>query len=179
MRYTTATTALMAGIALANPLPQGFNWNAIDAVPAIEKVDIPIVSASAIATVSALEPSVAASSIAAAITASPSSTNLKLKKRVNDNACAVQPSSDDTADNFSANTDFSVAASHAVTPAGYTLAYANQAGSSQGIMAYMGYSTLDSYDTIMCAARCDETRGCMSFNICESTSFHQDNWAGG
>jgi len=168
MRYITAATALMAGIAFANPVPQDFDWDAIDAVPAIETADIPIVSASAVATVSTLEPSAAASSIIAAISASPSDTNLKLRKRLDNSACAVQPSSDDTADNFSANPAFGTAATAAGTPSGWTQAYVNQAGSSENIMAYMGYSTLDTYDVVTCAARCTNTKGCMSFNICRS-----------
>jgi len=169
MRYITAATLLLVGISSANPLPQGFDWDAIDAVPAVQTAEIPVVSASAAASVSALEPSVVASSIIAAISAKPSASNLKLRKRVDNSACAVQPSSDDTAENFSANPAFSAAATSATTPAGWTQAYVNQAGSSQGIMAYMGYSTLDTYDVGVCAARCTNTRGCMSFNICKSS----------
>ncbi|GAB7345790.1 hypothetical protein MBLNU457_4054t2 [Dothideomycetes sp. NU457] len=165
MRYITAATALLVGIASANPLPQGFDWDAIDAVPAVKSADVPIVSASAAATVSSMEPSAIASSIVAAISAKPSVSNTKLKKRVDDSGCAVQPSSSDTAENFVANPAFGEAATSATTPAGWTETFVNQTGSSQGVMAYMGYSTLDTYDTGACAARCTNTKGCMSFNI--------------
>lgn len=168
MQYTKlAATAILAGTAVA--LPQGFDWAAIED-PTLEPVpsaDIPVVSAAASATTLSFEPSAAASSVSSAIQADPTDTSLRLRKRVDNSACGANaPQDGDTAEAFLANTAYPAAASNAPTPAGYTLAYQAQQGSSQGVYGYMGYSVLDTYDTQVCSSRCDAVQGCVSFNIC-------------
>ncbi|KAK0786779.1 hypothetical protein LTR02_009572 [Friedmanniomyces endolithicus] len=160
-----AMAALLAGAAIASPLPQGLDFAAIDALDPVPTPSIPIVNAAAAQTTITFAATLAASSVSAAIQANPTDTTPKMVKRVDDSSCAVQPAADDTADNFSSNTAFSDAANGAVTPAGWTLAYANQAGSSQSVYGYMGYSVLSSYDTAACTAECDAIEGCSSVNI--------------
>ncbi|TKA80898.1 hypothetical protein B0A55_01662 [Friedmanniomyces simplex] len=160
-----AVAALLAGAAVASPVPQGFDFNAIDALDPVATPSIPIVNAAAAQTTITFSATLAASSVSSAVLANPSDTSLKMVKRVDDSACAVQPAADDTDENFSSNTAFSDAATDAVTPDGWTLAYSNQAGSSEGVYGYMGYSILDTYDTASCAAQCDAIVGCSSVNI--------------
>ncbi|KAF2996733.1 hypothetical protein E8E13_006166 [Curvularia kusanoi] len=85
-------------------------------------------------------------------------------------ACDAQPlgsgptPSPDTDTAFLSDSDFSTAANGAVTPGGYTLAFANKQASSQ-TSAYLGYYTLTSYDTGVCAQKCNAVDGCISFNV--------------
>jgi len=163
-----AVAALLAGAVIATPVPQGFDFAAIDALDPIPTPSIPVVDAEAAQTTIAYSATLAASSVSSAVLASPTDTSLKMVKRGDNSACAVQPASDDTAENFSANTAFSDAANGAATPSGYALAYSNQAGSSEGVYGYMGYSVLDTYDAATCSSRCDKIVGCSSVNICKS-----------
>ncbi|PNS16124.1 hypothetical protein CAC42_4525 [Sphaceloma murrayae] len=86
-------------------------------------------------------------------------------------ACKAQPAgakgaptvADDPA-SFKNSTALADAALKAVTPAGYTQTFKNLQASNNAY-GYMGYSTLDSYDTQTCANRCSKINGCMSFNI--------------
>lgn len=162
-----AFAALLAGAAMASPVPQGFDWDAIDDLAPVPTASIPIVDAAAAETTITFAATAAASSVSSAILADPTDTSLKMVKRVDDSGCAVAPASDDTAENFSANSAFSNAATSAATPPGWDLIYSDQAGSSQGVYGYMGYSVLSTYDTTQCAASCDAIVGCSSFNICE------------
>lgn len=166
MRYS-ALAALLAGAAIASPVPQDFDWDAIDALDPVPSASVPVVDAAAAQTTITFSATPAASSVISAVLADPTDTSLKMVKRVDNSQCAaaVTPSADDTADAFEANTDYSNAALTAPTPKGYVLAYANQTGSSEGVYGYMGYSVLDSYSTTTCSARCDAIVGCSSFNI--------------
>jgi hypothetical protein len=47
---------------------------------------------------------------------------------------------------------------------GYSLAFKNLNASSQ-TTSYLGYKTLNSYDTISCAEYCNQLSGCQGFNI--------------
>jgi len=164
-----AIAALLAGAAVASPVPQELDWDAIADLDPIPTASVPVVDAVAAQTTITFSATPAASSVLSAVLADPSDTSLK--KRVDNSQCAesVVPSDDDTADNFEATTAFSDAALSAGTPAGYTQAYANQDGSSEGVYGYMGYSVLDTYDTLTCSQRCDAIVGCQSFNICRSS----------
>ncbi|KAK5707657.1 hypothetical protein LTR97_000195 [Elasticomyces elasticus] len=156
--------ALLAGAVIATPVPQGFDFEAIDALDPVPTASIPIVDAEAAQTTIPFSATVAAASVSSAVQANPTDTSLKMAKRDNSD-CAIQPTADDTAEVFSANTAFSEAANSAAAPAGYSVAYTNQAGSSEGVYGYMGYSVLDTYDTATCAARCNGIVGCSSVNI--------------
>jgi hypothetical protein len=162
-----AAAVLLAGAVVASPVPQDLDWDAIDALDPVPTPDIPVVDAAAAQTTITFSATQAASSVSAAVIADPTDVTPKMLKRVDDSGCAVQPTADDTADDFSSNTAFASAATNAPTPKGWTLAYSNQAGSSEGVYGYQGYSILDTYDTALCAARCDAIVGCSSFNICK------------
>lgn len=162
--------ALLAGYALATPVPQGLDFDAIDALHEIPTPSIPVVNAHAAETTLAFAPSAAASQVAAAVLANPDDTTVAKRGAIvmadpNNSQCAAQRAPWDTAEEFSSDPSYSGNATAATTPAGYEQAYQNKNGSSQGIFGYMGYSTLDSYDTLTCSQRCDEIKGCQSFNI--------------
>lgn len=161
-----ACVALLAGAAFATPVPQDIDWVAVDALDPIPEPTIPIVDAAAAATTITFSASAAASSVSSAVLADPTDTTPKMMKRVDDSSCAVQPDPSDTAANFLADSSISGAALGAATPSGWTLAYSNQHGSSQGVYGYMGYSVLSTYDVAGCTASCDSIVGCSSVNIC-------------
>lgn len=166
MRSYTLATALLAGCALANPVPQDLDWDAIDSLDPIETPVIPVVDAKAAETTIAYASAAAASAVASAVVASPSDDTISIQRRgvlvtpANNRQCATQPDYYDTPENFTATYS-----SDDVAVPGYTTAYFNRNGSSIGVYGYMGYSLLDSYDAIKCSQRCDANKGCSSFNI--------------
>jgi len=151
-------------------VPQEFDWAAIGDLAPVPSATIPVVDAVAAQTTMTFSATLAASSVASAVLANPTDTSLKMVKRDDNLECAASdlPSADDTAANFEANTAFSEAATTAETPDGWTLAYCNANGSSQGVYGYMGYSVLSTYDPATCASSCDDIEGCSSINICKS-----------
>ena len=72
--------------------------------------------------------------------------------------------SPDTDSAFLSNSALSSTASSAPVPQGYSQAFTNAKGATQQ-GAYMGYYTLNSYDTVKCGQYCDAADGCMAFNI--------------
>lgn len=70
----------------------------------------------------------------------------------------------DTASAFLAYAPFASAASAAPTPTGYNLAFKNLQAENNAL-GYMGFTLLDSYDTKLCASKCNEIYGCNAFNI--------------
>ncbi|KAI0020025.1 hypothetical protein F4780DRAFT_770969 [Xylariomycetidae sp. FL0641] len=65
---------------------------------------------------------------------------------------------------FQNSSDLAVAAEEAQVPFGYQQTFRNLQASNNAY-GYMGYITLDSYDTTFCASHCDATEGCLGFNI--------------
>lgn len=171
MRYHAAA-ALLAGIAYATPVPQGFDWDAIEAIEPLTfaETEIPVVDAVAAQTTVDLPAATeAAASVSAAVAASPTDTSLKVRGAAGSGCTA---SSSDTDAAFINNGNYGSNALNANRPAGYQVAYLNKNGSSQGVLGYMGYSVIESgaYDQLECARRCDSTKGCQSFNICKSSA---------
>lgn len=92
--------------------------------------------------------------------------------------CASQPSSTwatgpgnpntpnavDSAQAFLSNPIYSSAALNAPVPTNYTQTFSNLNGSTQQYY-YLGYTTLQNYDTNQCAAACGKTKLCQAFNI--------------
>lgn len=70
----------------------------------------------------------------------------------------------DTASAFLALPAFAATASAAPIPSGYTQTYENLEGSSNAY-GYMGFTTMDSYDTEACASKCDAITGCIGINV--------------
>lgn len=156
-----ALIALLAGAAIANPVPQDLDWDAIEALDPVPTADIPVVDAEAAATTVSYVSATAAASVSSAVAASPTDATLKVRQATSDNTA----SSTDTAENWLANPQWASDANGATTPSGYSLVYQNAAGSSERVYGYMGYSTLDSYNVNTCASRCTAVSGCLSFNI--------------
>ncbi|KAF1999922.1 hypothetical protein P154DRAFT_211563 [Amniculicola lignicola CBS 123094] len=109
--------------------------------------------------------------LASSVIALPQTQNADVVRQKRDNnTCAVQPKGDgpvptpDTAEAFVAYKPFSEAAYAATIPKGYVQTFKDlhAASTAQG---YLGYTTLESYDTNACAAACTNTYGCSSFNI--------------
>ncbi|CAJ2503499.1 Uu.00g108930.m01.CDS01 [Anthostomella pinea] len=97
----------------------------------------------------------------------PAATKRDLAART---ACEVQPTGAgpvpdvDNDDSFLKFADFSDAATSALVPSGYQQTYTDLQASSIAY-GYLGYRTLDSYDTSACAAQCDTITGCSGVNI--------------
>ncbi|KAG4033904.1 hypothetical protein MFRU_004g04000 [Monilinia fructicola] len=167
MRSTIIVSAL-AALAVANPVPQAIDLAAVDALPeasvsgapdnvAYQSVDV--------------KPSAAATSAGAAkVTDTAVPSGSPAKRNIVKRSCEVQPagagptSTPDTAEAFLADPQYNAIASSASTPAGYKLAFSQLQGSSQ-TTSYLGYKTLESYDTEGCAAFCDQQEGCIAFNL--------------
>jgi hypothetical protein len=155
--------------AVGRALPQEIQWSAVDGAPAPPSASVPIGAAAQ--TVS-YDPDLAASSAAAVISAAPlpqlsQPVKRGIEKRT---ACAPQPTgagtvpSPDTASNFLSFPDFAAAASAAPTPSSYTNTFTNLQASNNAY-GYLGFSTLGSYDSLACAAKCDAITGCSAFNL--------------
>lgn len=160
MRFTLIPMAF-AAFAVANPLPQGLDWAAIDALDAIPTPTQPIVNAAAHASTVSYTPSAAASAVSASIAAS--GTSSADKRSIVERGIA--PTSPDTDVAFLADTRYSSAAGSASTPSGYTQTFQNLNASSNAY-GYMGYTVLNSYDSGLCGSKCDAIDGCASFNLC-------------
>ena len=70
----------------------------------------------------------------------------------------------DTASAFLAYGPFASAASSAPVPTGYNLAFKDLKAENNAL-GYMGFTLLDTYDTQLCAKKCDAIYGCNAFNI--------------
>ncbi|KAI5195935.1 hypothetical protein AUEXF2481DRAFT_25525 [Aureobasidium subglaciale EXF-2481] len=72
--------------------------------------------------------------------------------------------SPDTPAAFASNSDFASVASSAPVPSGYTNTFVN-ANASNNAYGYLGFTTLSTFDTAKCAAKCNAIYGCLSFNL--------------
>jgi hypothetical protein len=85
-------------------------------------------------------------------------------------SCAIQPTgagpvpSPDTVAAFLSLSSLSSSALSAAVPDGYLKAFENRQASSNGY-SYMGFSLVQSYDTVTCARKCTAMSGCQAFNI--------------
>ncbi|KAF4549282.1 Hypothetical protein D9617_22g066270 [Elsinoe fawcettii] len=103
------------------------------------------------------------------ITADIKESAVPLEKR---KACDPQPTgakyaptvSTDTPTAFTNNAAFSSLAVNAPVPTGYIQRFTNLKASNNAY-GYMGFTTLDTYDTKLCAKKCSAIKGCSAFNI--------------
>ena len=163
MKSTVIAFAL-AAVARA----QDIDWNAWDSVPKPTPTSAPVGGGSQVVP---YDGDAAAASAAAAVTAdldnAPKRRSIVNIKR---SPCQTQPvgagpvPSPDTASAFLSYAAFASQASAAPVPSGYTQAFSNIAASSSAY-GYMGYTTLQSYDTALCASKCDAISGCSAINI--------------
>ncbi|KAF4555694.1 Hypothetical protein D9617_2g056570 [Elsinoe fawcettii] len=177
MRATFAS--VLAGLSLA--AAQGIDIDAVLAAAPVPTASVPIVFVTAdgvapiTASVSTYIQSIAASSVAAAVSADPTNANLdrrdfEKRQATSAKTCLPQPtgygyvSSPDTPAAFLADSTFSSQAASAPVPAGYTKIFENLNATSQAY-GYLGFTTLKFYDTNTCASKCTKIKGCMAFNV--------------
>lgn len=163
--------AAFAAFAIANPTPQELDWDAIDALDPVPTASIPIVDAAAQATTISYSAALAASTISANIAASGISTADSSDSTSTSDKRGLIKRTDYTVNDpdtdiaFSAYAPFADAANNADVPSGYTQTFTNL-NASNNAFGYMGYTVLDSYDTDLCASKCNAIDGCASFNLC-------------
>ncbi|KAK6006827.1 hypothetical protein QM012_005835 [Aureobasidium pullulans] len=171
MRYTLAFQGF-AALAMAMPAarPQEIDVNMVLAAPEPVTYD-PVIGATAqvvsydytslIAQATAPATSVA-SDVAATATA--------IQKRgaactsLAPGASGAPTYSPDTPAAFASNPDFASIASSAPVPTGYTNTFTN-ANASNSAYGYLGFTTLSTFDSTKCAAKCNAIYGCLSFNL--------------
>lgn len=173
--------ALLAQHACAAPAPQGIDFDAVATLPPLPTYTISIGLASQ--SVSVNQASLIASVISAESVV-PLSTQASEQETVIDKRQAAASvctggtplatgagplTTPDTAAAFEANPVYSSIASNAPIPTGYTQVFVNADGSSSDY-AYLGYTTLKSYDTNSCAQQCNAITDCFSINICKGLS---------
>ncbi|KAK8011633.1 hypothetical protein PG990_010598 [Apiospora arundinis] len=166
-------SAIFAAAFAAVACAQDIDWDAWDSEPKPTPTSAPVGGGSEIVP---YDKHAAAASAAADVTAA--LNDAPPQRRDVDNArvnikrspCQAQPlgagavPSPDTASAFLSYADFASQASAAPTPSGYNQAFSNLAASSSAY-GYMGYTTLQSYDTALCASKCNAISGCSAINI--------------
>lgn len=172
-----AAIAAVAHLAIANPIAQGIDLDAVADLPAPPSVSMAVGVAAQTVTVdqASLIASVVSAMSDTPLTTAESEHITAIVKRDASSVCSGGTpqatgsgpvSSPDTAAAFAANPVYGQKAVAAPVPAGYTQVFKNLTGSSSDY-GYLGYSTLTSYDTNTCAARCSAIKNCHSFNICK------------
>ncbi|KAF2469823.1 uncharacterized protein BDR25DRAFT_39938 [Lindgomyces ingoldianus] len=107
--------------------------------------------------------------VAVEVSATPQASEPKFMKRT-DGTCQPKPTGagfkvePDTSYAFLNSPQLASAASFAPTPSNYTQAFRNLHASSSAY-GFLGYIALDSYDTNLCASKCNEQDGCLAINI--------------
>ncbi|KAF2150206.1 hypothetical protein K461DRAFT_201709, partial [Myriangium duriaei CBS 260.36] len=149
------------------PAPQNIDFDLVDALPAPTYTISVGVSAQTVTYDASAIISAAASQITSDVTTATLAS--ALAKRT---ACAPQPTGAKNAPNvtvdtpaaFLNNAAFASIANNAPLPSGYVQRFQNL-NASNNAYGYMGYTTLDTYDTNLCASKCTAMKGCSSINI--------------
>ncbi|KAI9785603.1 MAG: hypothetical protein M1816_000349 [Peltula sp. TS41687] len=167
MRSTLVSLAF-AAFAAASPRPQSLDIKAVQAAPDPTILGPPVGAVQQTIVYNAEAAAASATEVAALPTRVARRWVTVVQKRDVNDACAPQPSgygpkaNPDTAEAFLS--DPVLQASDAAEPQGYTVSFRSKKGSVSG-NTYMGYKTLESYNTVECAQFCDATYGCAGFNI--------------
>ena len=171
MRLSLAVPAF-AALAAALPAPQEIDIELLLAVPdptvtqaigvSAQTVSYDAESLAAQATAAATSVSIAVSDVASPTAVEKSDACAPQLTGVTQSGYAVTATDNPSA--FLANPAFAAAATNAPIPSGYTSAFQNLNASSSAY-GYMGFVSLDSYDTELCASNCNAANGCMAFNI--------------
>ncbi|KAI9861299.1 MAG: hypothetical protein M1824_002506 [Vezdaea acicularis] len=171
MRTTAFVLSAFAALAAAAPraAPQDLDYDAIDAMATPTATGPPVGVASDSVPVNTQSMAALAS---ASILADPTyRIKRDVEKRGVNDPCSPQPSSasppsgaNDTPPDFLAEPNFASTASNAPVPAGYTNVFTNLQGST-GQDGYLGYKLLKNYDPYQCQQYCDQTTGCVAFNL--------------
>lgn len=166
--------SLLAALAYASPVPQNIDFDLVDDSPDPPRPTIAVGPTAQTVTYNLASATTFAATEALATpdsTSTADSEKRDLEKRA---ACATQPTgagpvpSPDTASAFLAYPSFASIASAAPTPSGYSKTFTNLQGSSNAY-GYLGYTTLSSYDTAKCAAKCNAINKCVGINICKKS----------
>lgn len=158
----------LAGLAYGSPVAQLIPLDQIATFAPLPSVSVPMGDGASSQSVS-YDATKVISSTFASVAAHPASGSVARR-----DACAQQPlgsgpsPSTDTDKDFLEYSALSDIAIKASTPSGYTRTFKNLTASNNA-MAYMGYMSLDSYDTQQCADECTKKDGCISFNICKAS----------
>lgn len=156
----------------AAALPQSIPLDQVAEIPAAPITETPLGEGAGTKVIPYAPDAVVADTFASVL-ADPASADKGLQRR--DSDCSAQPlgagpvPSPDTPEAFLAMEEFSKIANEAAVPAGYVNKFKNLKGSNNAV-AYLGYKTLDTYDTQDCADSCTATQGCSAFNICKRYS---------
>lgn len=166
----TLLVAGTVGLAAALPAPQDIEFAALNALPSPSQLGAPV-AASVASEVPTYAPSVAAAEAAAAVSASPIASSSNKRAVEARNACDPRPSgqgvpqtSPDTPDAFVNNVQYRNLAVDSFAPQGYVRNFTNLSAATQQD-GYLGYYTLNGYDTIGCRQHCDATATCTAFNV--------------
>ncbi|KEQ68814.1 hypothetical protein M436DRAFT_16524, partial [Aureobasidium namibiae CBS 147.97] len=162
-------------LACAAPRPQDINFSLADALPDPTYSEAVGVTAQVITYDASAVLSSAASQITASVadTAAAVVATTDAPSNQKRDACAAQqaqPSgygpvpAPDTPSAFLSYSSFVAAATGAPVPSGYTQQFSNLQASS-GAYGYLGFYTLQTYDTNACATKCNAVSGCVSFNL--------------
>jgi len=177
MGAVTVLLGLTAAFAAANPvaIPQLFDFDVLDDIPAAPSPSIVIGAASQVVTYDAAS-MIAAATVAPLNTPTPSVAQAARVKRDDIPLASCyggtpQPTgagpiaSPDTPEAFAAYAPFASIANAASTPAGYVQTFKNYNASAIAL-GYLGYTTFQSYDVDGCAAKCNSITNCHAFDIC-------------
>ncbi|KAM0143024.1 hypothetical protein ACHAO1_000858 [Botrytis cinerea] len=170
MRSSLITVAALMGMTFATPVPQDIDFAMVEAAPDPVTTGPPVGVTAQSVTYDASTAIVAATqAVASQSVAISDAANAPKIKRT---ACQAQPAgatgapayTPDSPSAFLGNPGFSDAASAASTPAGYTQSFRNLKASNNAY-GYMGFTTLETYDSELCASKCSDINGCMAFNL--------------
>lgn len=167
--------AALAALGLAAPTPQGIDFDAVDSLPPPPTYTVDIGPASQMITFDAAS---ALASLVAEVesVAIPTGISLPLtslrKRTIQCEGSTMEPVGagpvpiPNTAAAFEADTTYDMTASAAPIPPGYSMVFGPTDASTQ-TYGYIGYTTLETYDTISCAQQCNDIENCVSINICK------------
>lgn len=190
-----AAVVVLAGIAFAKPLavPQGLDFDVVNELPPAPSVSIPVgvlsqvivvAEASVLASVAALATKVPLTDVLDGVVSIPPTTAIISDAPVVKRAASSsttgsciggnpQPtgsgpvSSPDTPAGYRQNSAYGNAAKTAATPSGYMNSFTNLTGATSAY-AYLGFSSITTYNPATCATQCNTINGCQAFNICKS-----------
>ncbi|KAI1658607.1 hypothetical protein F4813DRAFT_355707 [Daldinia decipiens] len=170
MKSTLSLFQVLVTLAMASPHEprQAIDTSLVDSAPSVTSVSIPIGPTADSTTYNLSEATESATESPLPVGTEPA-TQLELVAR--QTACQTNPAgagptpNRDTDSAFLGLRAFARIATQAPTPSGYNVTFVNIHARSVSY-GYLGFITVDSYDTQTCADQCDDVwRGCQGFNI--------------
>ncbi|KAI1391812.1 uncharacterized protein F4822DRAFT_425031 [Hypoxylon trugodes] len=170
MRLFAALGQALMAMIIASPLEprQGIDTSLVDSAPTPTSVSVPVGPSADTTTYNLTEATESATASPLPVGTEPISRRSVAARQT---ACQPNPTgagpvpSPDNDSNFLRFAAFATIASQAPTPSGYNRTFVNLHARSQAY-GYLGFDTLNSYDTQGCATQCDTIfDGCQGFNI--------------